>query len=119
MACGGEGDACVWGESAEVTVPSAFGRTSAKLLKKSLLGRDNVDLPAFVAASRHFTDVLTPFGTYSKVIMQATNENVRLLAPSAKQYASAKALLQAEQQRGVVVVEYSQGRGAVACKATM
>lgn len=73
-------------------------RTSVRLLRRSLLGKDDVHLPSFVAASREFGNVLMPFGVFSKPMQQATELHVAHLQPLTRQFESVRALLQHEQE---------------------
>eukprot|EP00966_Prymnesium_polylepis_P206889 4792325-Prymnesium_polylepis.1 len=52
---------------------------SAELFDACLLASDDVSVVAFVRACHHFISVLALFGKYAKVLIGATEENLRIV----------------------------------------
>jgi len=77
-------------------------RESAKLFGACLLGSDDVHVPQFMAAVRHFLGVLALFGAYTKVQVRASKQNLRAMERAGTDAAgpSARAFLKWDKARG-------------------
>jgi len=79
---------------------------SAELFDACLLASDDVSVVAFVRACHHFISVLALFGKYAKVLIGATEENLRIVEGAtgddsgASSLPSARAFLAWDKSRG-------------------